>query len=245
MKEKFLKLKEQIMQNKKKAAAVGIAALLLIGAVGYGIVALNADNREVAKQEQTSEKIKDKKTDKTDAADKKDAVATSGDKKETKKKEDKKESVKDDSTKKADAGNSDSSKPEGNTTGSSNTGNSGSSSGSEGKAQEPEQPTHTHNFNIPVYTSKSVYVVDTPAWTETVNEPIYEMQAVWYCNTCGADITANPGGHLDETMHAGYRNDWIQVQTGTNTYIVEHPEIGHYETEQVLTGYQCSCGAVQ
>lgn len=243
MKEKFLKLKEQIMQNKRKAAAVGIAALLLIGAVGYGIVALNADNREVAKQEQTSEKIKDKKTDKTDAADKKDAIATSGDKKETKKKEDKKESVKDDSTKKADAGNSDSSKPDGNTTGSSNTGNSGSSSGSEGKVQEPEQPTHTHNYSIPMYTQQ--WIVDQPAWTETVSEPVYEMVEIAVGNQSGLVITGDPNEYLlnNSNGDTGWHSEWVQEQVGTNSYTVEHQEQGHYES--IVSGYKCSCGSIQ
>lgn len=254
MKEKFLKLKEQIMQNKKKAAAVGIAALLLIGAGGYGIVALNADNKEVAKSEQASEKIKDKKTDKTDAADKKDVVATSGDKKETKKKEDKKESVKDDSTKKADAGNSDSSKPAENTstgsTGNSNAGNNssqGSGTVTQPNIPEPEQPTHTHNYSIPMYTQQ--WIVDQPAWTESVNEPVYEMIEHSICNGCGADITGNPWGHIDAQLDAGiytcggYHSEWVQEQVGTNSYTVEHPEQGHYES--VVSGYKCSCGAVQ
>ena len=116
-----------------------------------------------------------------------------------------------------------------------NAGNSGSS------RNQNAAPVHTHNYNIPLYAQQ--WVVDQAAWTETVSEPVFEMQIVWYCNTCGEDITSNPEGHIDETMHAGYRNDWKQVQTGTNTYTVPHPEQGHYES--VVTGHQCSCGAVQ
>lgn len=234
MKEKFLKLKEQIMQNKKKAVAVGIAMLLLIGAGGYGIVALNADNREVAKQEQTSKKIKDKKTDKTDAADKKDAIATSGDKKETKKKEDKKEDKKEaakgNSEKPVDKSNTGSSKPAENTstgsTGNSNVGNNSSFGGNnEGGSQpepapqpipqpDPEPPAHVCSFDIPIWSEKD----------ETAMVP------VWYCNTCGEEV-GDPETHLDETMHAGYRNTWEERPTGNKI--------------PYISGYQCSCGAVQ
>ena len=226
MKEKFLQLKEQIMQNKKKAAVIGIAVLLLISAGGYGIVALNADNREVAKQEQTSEKIKDKKTDKTDAADKKDAIATSGDKKETKKKEDKKEAAKGNSEKPVDKSNTGSSKPAENTstgsTGNSNVGNNSSFGGNnEGGSQpepapqpipqpDPEPPAHVCSFDIPIWSEKD----------ETAMVP------VWYCNTCGEEV-GDPETHLDETMHAGYRNTWEERPTGNKI--------------PYISGYQCSC----
>ncbi|HJD46391.1 MAG TPA: hypothetical protein H9909_06065 [Candidatus Mediterraneibacter norfolkensis] len=112
------------------------------------------------------------------------------------------------------------------------------------KPQAESKPAHTHNWQ-PQYSTVSTYVVDQAAWDETVSEPIYETQIVWYCNTCGADITADPEGHLDETMHGGYRSDSNQVQTGTNTYTIHHDEVGHYEDSQVLTGYVCSCGATK
>lgn len=239
MKEKFLKLKEQIMQNKKKAAAIGIAALLLISAGGYGIVALNADNREVAKQEQTSEKIKDKKTDKTAPADKKDAIATSGDKKETKKKEDKKEAAKGNSEKPVDKSSTGS-------TGNSNAGNNssqGSGTVTQPSTPKPEPPAHTHNYSIPMYTQQ--WVVDQPAWTETVSEPVYEMVEIAVGNQSGLVITGDPNEYLLNNTNGdtGWHSEWDQEQVGTNSYTVEHPEQGHYES--VVSGYKCSCGAVQ
>ena len=63
------------------------------------------------------------------------------------------------------------------------------------------------------------------------------------CSTCQADISGVAGQHLDETMHAGYYSGWRKEQTGTKTYTVNHPEQGHYES--VVTGHQCSCGAIQ
>ena len=71
------------------------------------------------------------------------------------------------------------------------------------------------------------------------------------CNGCGADVTADPGSHMKENMMAGnyscgaWHSEWVQVQTGTNTYTVDHPEQGHWESYSVVTGYQCSCGATK
>lgn len=244
MKEKFLQLKERIMQNKKKAAAIGIAVLLLIGAGGYGIVALNMNNEETVKAEQVSEKTTAKKTNK-DVTDKKIATdkktedkKSSSDKKEVKKnevekKEDKKEAAKGNSEKPVDKSSTDTSKPAENTstgsTGNSNTGNN-SSQGSGTVTQpstpkpeptpqpepdpDPEPPAHVCSFDIPIWSEKD----------ETAMVP------VWYCNTCGEEV-GDPETHLDETMHAGYRNTWEERPTGNKI--------------PYISGYQCSCGAVQ
>jgi len=127
------------------------------------------------------------------------------------------------------------------TTGGSNGGNSGNG-GTQNTA-----PAHTHNYNIPLYTQQ--WVVDQAAWTETVNEPVYEMVELSICNGCGMNITGDPWGHIDAQLDAGiytcggFHSEWVQKQTGTNTHTVNHPEQGHYES--IVTGYQCSCGAVQ
>lgn len=127
--------------------------------------------------------------------------------------------------------------------GTSNQAASSNSSGSGGGSSQ--ESSHTHSYTIPVYGTEQKWVVDQAAWAETINEPIYENKLVWYCNTCGADITADPEGHVDATMHGGYRSDYISVQTGTNTYTIDHPEQGHWESYSVVTGYQCSCGDIQ
>ena len=142
----------------------------------------------------------------------------------------------------------------GNSTPSSSAG--GSSSGSTQPSQpapeptqpteptQPSEPVHVHDWQ-PQYTTEQEWVVDQVAWAETVSEPVYEQKLVWYCNTCGEDVTSNPEGHVDETMHEGYKSDYVSVQTGTNTYTINHPEEGHYESSSVLTGYKCSCGATK
>lgn len=265
MKEKFLKLKEQVLQNKKKAAAIGIAVLLLIGAGGYGIVALNTDNKETAKAEQVSGRTTVKKTDKKDVTDKKiitdkktEDKKSSSDKKEVKneveKKEDKKESAKGNSEKSVDKSSTGSSKPAENTstgsTGNSNAGNNssqGSGTVTQPSTPKPELPSHTHNYSIPMYTQQ--WVVDQPAWTETIETPVYEMDERCICNGCGADITNDPGTHMEQGMLNGkpecgaWHSEWVQIQTGTSTETINHPEQGHYES--VISGYKCSCGAVQ
>lgn len=241
MKEKLLKVKEQIMQNKKKTAAIGIAVLLLIGAGGYGIAALNMNNEETVKAEQVSEKTTAKKTNK-DVTDKKIATdkktedkKSSSDKKEVKKnevekKEDKKKAARGNSEKPVDKSSTDTSKPAENTstgsTGNSNVGNNSSFGGNnEGGSQpepapqpipqpDPEPPAHVCSFDIPIWSEKD----------ETAMVP------VWYCNTCGEEV-GDPETHLDETMHAGYRNTWEERPTGNKI--------------PYISGYQCSCGAVQ
>lgn len=261
MKEKLLKVKEQIMQNKKKTAAIGIAVLLLIGAGGYGIVALNMDNKETVKAEQVSGRTTAKKTDKKDVTDKKiitdkktEDKKSSNDKKEVKneveKKEDKKEAAKGNSEKPVDKSSTGSSKPAENTstgsTGNSNAGNNssqGSGTVTQPSTPKPEPPAHTHNYSIPMYTQQ--WVVDQPAWTKTVSEPVYEMVEIAVGNQSGLVITGDPNEYLLNNTNGdtGWHSEWVQEQVGTNSYTVEHPEQGHYES--VVSGYKCSCGTVQ
>lgn len=101
---------------------------------------------------------------------------------------------------------------------------------------EPEQPKEPEKvWHEPVYENK--WVVDQAAWDETVSEPIYEMVEHEICSTCGADFKGGIGEHLDETMHGGWYSNWVQEQTGTNTYTVHHDEVGHYEQVLVKEGY--------
>ena len=105
---------------------------------------------------------------------------------------------------------------------------------------EPE-PEPQPVWHEPVYEQQ--WVVDQAAWDETVSEPIYENVELCICNGCGADITSDPWGHLENQMLAGnmacsgYHSEWQQVQTGTNTYTVHHDEVGHYENVLVQEGY--------
>ena len=101
--------------------------------------------------------------------------------------------------------------------------------------EKPSQPEKQPVWHDPVYEKK--WVVDQAAWDKTISEPIYEMVLHWYCNTCNADISADPEGHVDETMHGGYRSEYKQEQVGTNTHTIHHDEIGHWEDVLVQEGY--------
>ena len=120
---------------------------------------------------------------------------------------------------------------QGNVGGSSNT----SKPGPAPQPEKPSQPEKQPVWHDPVYEKK--WVVDQAAWDETISEPIYEMVLHWYCNTCNADISADPEGHVDETMHGGYRSEYKQEQVGTNTHTIHHDEIGHWEDVLVQEGY--------
>lgn len=84
--------------------------------------------------------------------------------------------------------------------------------------------------------------------------PITEMKEHSICNQCGADITADPWGHLDQSAVnggncGGYHSEWRETVVGYKTvhheavyetrYVVDSPAT----TKQELTGYKCSgCG---
>ena len=244
MKEKIGQVKTWIKEHKKRSAGIAAAIVLILGAAGFGIAGVNnvnantsADKKistETVKKDTSENGVKDNSSTKKDAdSDKKE------DEVDKVKTEDKDATVSDQETKTDDVNQT------ANTNASTSGSNSNTSrSGSSGLSNEGGQ-SHTHSYTIPIYGTDQKWVVDQAAWTETVNEPICESKFVWYCNTCNEDITSDPEGHVDYTMHGGYRSDYIQVQTGTNTYTVNHPEQGHWESYPVVTGYQCSCGATK
>ena len=119
-----------------------------------------------------------------------------------------------------------------------NTGGNGGSNTNTGTAAKPQQeqqqqtaaPAPQPQVHAPVY--KQVWVVDQAAWSEEV--PVWGNKLVWICNTCGADITDDVYGHIDITMHGGYHDNMIKVQTGTQT--IHHDEVGHWESVLVCGG---------
>lgn len=111
----------------------------------------------------------------------------------------------------------------------------------EQKPSEPSKPAEPEKqWNEPVY--EDCWVVDQAAWDEVIEEPVYEMVERCICNQCGADITSDPWGHLEQSAISGgncggYHSDWQQVQTGTTTRTIHHDEQGHYEPVLVQEGY--------
>lgn len=261
MKERIEKIKEWIRKNKKRTIGIAAAAVLLVGALGIGIAGVNGFGSNAAQPDKTVVSVKGTSEDKENTDIEEEDTKQAEDKKETEEKQktkaqkelaEKKEeaeksassNTEQTSTKSSESSNSSTSSSNAKSASSNTSGSSTSSSNSSSSSSSnSSKPTHTHNYNIPVYSSKQVYVVDQAAWTETVEEPIYSTKEVAICNTCGADISGYAGEHLDETMHDGYHSEVQTVQTGTDTYTINHPEEGHYETESYISGYKCSCGA--
>lgn len=215
MKEKMEKAKEWIKQNKKRFTGIVAAVILIVGALVIGITGIQGFSSNASTKLDKTIAATDKESDNSE----KDII--------------KKVDVDTQSEEEEDATQEDVSSSTDKKTGSSDS-----------------TPTHTHNWQAQ-YTTQKKWVVDKAAWTETVSEPIYQTVERCICNGCGADITDDPWGHIENQMLAGntscggYHSEVKKVQTGTDTYTVNHPEQGHYEETQVLAGYRCSCGATK
>ena len=214
MKKNMEQLRLWMKTHKKKVAACMAVILLALGALGIGLAGMQKENQKtVIAKADQKKKVDEKQTKKTDL------------------KEEKQKASQPDTSAPAQKNDA----PQ--TTGGLNAGNSGSS------GNQNAAPVHTHNYNIPLYAQQ--WVVDQAAWTETVSEPVFEMVEIAVGNQSGLEIVGDPNEYLLNNMNGdtGWHSEWIQKQTGTNTYTVPHPEQGHYES--VVTGHQCSCGAVQ
>ena len=242
MKKNMEQLRLWMKTHKKKVAACMAVILLALGALGIGLAGMQKENQKavIAKANQ-EKKVDEKQTKKTDLKEEKTSKDDSK-KKELEIKDTAKETTEVKTEEEQKASQPDTSAPAqknnaSQTTGGSNAGNSGSSE------NQNAAPTHIHNYNIPLYTEQ--WVVDQEAWTETVSEPVCKMVEIAVGNQSGLEIVGDPNEYLLNNMNGdtGWHSEWIQKQTGTNTYTVPHPEQGHYES--VVTGYQCSCGAVQ
>lgn len=151
---------------------------------------------------------------------------------------------------------SNSSKPSSKPSNSSNSSSSKPSNNNSSNSSKPAE--HTHNWvaqyktvNIPEKGHNEQVLVQA-AYDEQV--PITEMKEHSICNQCGADITGDPWGHLDQSAVnggncGGYHSEWRETVVGYKTvhheavyetrYVVDSPAT----TKQELTGYKCSsCG---
>ena len=171
-------------------------------------------------------------------------------KQEEKKEEKKEETAKADTSNKSNTSESKKNNTASTSNSSSNKNNSSSSS------SKPAE--HTHNWvaqyktvNVPEKGHNEQVLVQA-AYDEQV--PVTEMKEHSICNQCGADITADPWGHLEQSAVnggncGGYHSEWRETVVGYNTvhhdavyetrYVVDSPAT----TKQELTGYKCSsCG---
>ena len=152
--------------------------------------------------------------------------------------------------------NTSSSKPSNSSSNNSGTSKPSNNSGSNSSNSKPAE--HKHDWvaqyktvNVPEKGHNEQVLVQA-AYDEQV--PITEMKEFYICNQCGADITGDPWGHLEQSAVnggncGGYHSEWRETVVGYNVvhhdavyetrYVVDSPAT----TKQELTGYKCSsCG---
>ena len=157
------------------------------------------------------------------------------------------------SSSKKDEGKSDS-KPSGG-----NSSNSGSNTNSGSSSKKDDTPAHQHNW---VAQTKTVHhdaqykTVHHDAVTHQVwHDPVTEEHYI--CNQCGADITSDPWGHIDNSLLnggncGGYHSSYVTVKQGYYETVTdkaaydEQVQLSAAWNETVTTGYKCSsCGATK
>ena len=214
----------------------------------------NADAGAVEKetekaQESAKEEKSDAKTPETSDSKKSDSGSSNGSKKDNGKTTGSSDNSgnKSNSSSKKDEGKSDS-KPSGG-----NSSNSGSSS------KKDDTPAHQHNWVAQTKTVhhdaqyKTVHhdAVTHQVWHDAVTEEHY------ICNQCGADITSDPWGHINNSLMNGgncgsYHSTYVTVKQGYYETVTdqaaydEQVQVRDAWDETVTTGYKCSsCGATK
>lgn len=151
------------------------------------------------------------------------------------------------------SGNKSDSKPSG------GSGNSGSGSSSGGSSKKDDTTAHQHNWVAQTKTVhhdaqyKTVHhdAVTHQVWHDAVTEEHY------ICNQCGADITSDPWGHINNSLMNGgncgsYHSTYVTVKQGYYETVTdqaaydEQVKVRDAWDETVTTGYKCSsCGATK
>ena len=151
------------------------------------------------------------------------------------------------------SGNKSDSKPSG------GSGNSGSGSSSGGSSKKDDTTAHQHNWVAQTKTVhhdaqyKTVHhdAVTHQVWHDAVTEEHY------ICNQCGADITSDPWGHINNSLMNGgncgsYHSTYVTVKQGYYETVTdqaaydERVQVRDAWDETVTTGYKCSsCGATK
>ncbi|CUO83691.1 hypothetical protein [Collinsella aerofaciens] len=151
------------------------------------------------------------------------------------------------------SGNKSDSKPSG------GSGNSSSGSSSGGSSKKDDTTAHQHNW---VAQTKTVHhdaqykTVHHDAVTHQVwHDPVTEEHYI--CNQCGADITSDPWGHINNSLMNGgncgsYHSIYVTVKQGYSETVTDEAAwdeqvlVSKAWDETVTTGYKCSsCGATK
>lgn len=152
------------------------------------------------------------------------------------------------------SGNKSDSKPNGG-----NSSNSGSNTNSGSSSKKDDTPAHQHNW---VAQTKTVHhdaqykTVHHDAVTHQVwHDPVTEEHYI--CNQCGADITSDPWGHINNSLMNGgncgsYHSIYVTVKQGYSETVTDEAAwdeqvlVSKAWDETVTTGYKCSsCGATK
>lgn len=153
------------------------------------------------------------------------------------------------------SGNKSDSKPSGNNNG----GNSSSGSNSGSTTKKDDTPAHQHDWVAQTktvhhdaqYTTVHHDAVTHQVWHDPVTEEHY------ICNQCGADITSDPWGHINNSLMnggncGGYHSTYVTVKQGYYETVTdqaaydEQVQVSKAWDETVTTGYKCSsCGATK
>lgn len=205
----------------------------------------DAVEKETEKAEETAKEDKsDAKTPETSDSKKDDGKATGSSDNS---------GNKSNSSSKKDEGKSDS-KPNGG-----NSSNSGSNTNSGSSSKKDDTPAHQHNWVAQTKTVhhdaqyKTVHhdAVTNQVWHDPVTEEHY------ICNQCGADITSDPWGHINNSLMNGgncgsYHSTYVTVKQGYYETVTdkaawdEQVPVSKAWDETVTTGYKCSsCGATK
>lgn len=137
--------------------------------------------------------------------------------------------------------------------------NGGNSSNSGSSSKKDDTPAHQHNW---VAQTKTVHhdaqykTVHHDAVTHQVwHDPVTEEHYI--CNQCGADITSDPWGHINNSLMNGgncgsYHSTYVTVKQGYYETVTdeaawdEQVQVSAAWDETVTTGYKCSsCGATK
>ena len=214
----------KIKENKKLFVIILIISLIAILLGSYAIYK-NSNKDETANKIEKSEKLEKKAEKKLKEAKK------SGDKEEIAKaeKELKKAEEKTKEVKKT-ASSSSANSPNASTSKSTPTASKPSTSSSSGA-------TSTSKPNPKPKEKTKVWIVDKPAWTETVQEPIYSERNVWYASNADNSKQATFYSYeecdrwLDTVAEGmgGYQKTTEDYISGYNTRTINHPEQGHWE----------------
>ena len=140
-----------------------------------------------------------------------------------------------------------------------NSSNSGSNTNSGSSSKKDDTPAHQHNW---VAQTKTVHhdaqykTVHHDAVTHQVwHDPVTEEHYI--CNQCGADITSDPWGHIDNSLMNGgncgsYHSIYVTVKQGYSETVTDQAAwdeqvlVSKAWDETVTTGYKCSsCGATK